>query len=295
MSKIIGKAYGKINLTLDVLGQRDDGYHEIITLLQGINLYDLVHLTPQAVGIEITCNLPALASKENLAYQAANLLTKNYPQITGLRIHLEKNIPLAAGLGGGSADAAMVLWGCNYLFDLGLSLSELASWGACIGSDVPFCLYPLTAIGTGRGEKLTYLPPCPQLELLLLKPPFLVSTREVYQYLAAVDIKKRPQINTVIKACQTANKAQIYAGCGNVLQKATFALYPQLKEWVRQIEDSGVKKVIMAGSGPTLIVFEEEKEKIAKLITRFSKPGWQVEVVRTLNSKDLRGRMIISD
>ena len=297
MRKIICKAYGKINLTLDVLGKRADGYHEVVTLLQGISLHDDVYLAQEdEEGIYLTCNWAELSTgAENLAYQAAQLLKANFPQISGLRIHLTKRIPIAAGLAGGSTDAAAVLWGANHLYKLHLSPEELVELGSELGSDVPFCLYPLTAIGTGRGERLEPCCPCPELWLVLLKPPLKGSTRKGYKHLAQVQLRKRPEINKVLHGLQTGNKEQIYAHMGNVLEHATFALYPQLKEWAQQIAELDVGKVMMSGSGPSLLVFGEDEKVAAKLATSFQKPGWQVEVVRTINSRDLRGRMIIDE
>ncbi|MGI6588127.1 MAG: 4-(cytidine 5'-diphospho)-2-C-methyl-D-erythritol kinase [Peptococcia bacterium] len=297
MRKIICKAYGKINLTLDVLGKRVDGYHEIFTLFQGISLYDDVYLAKgDEEGIFLTCNLSELSmGPENLAYRAAQLLKEKFPQISGLKIHLTKRIPLAAGLAGGSTDAAAVLWGVNHLYNLHLSPEELGELGARLGSDVPFCLYPFTAIGTGRGEKLRACGPCPELWIVLLKPPFHVSTKEVYEHLAQVKIEKRPELNKVLHGLQAENKKQIYSYLGNVLEYSTFALYPQLKVWAQEIAELGARKVIMSGSGPSLLAFVENRKEAVQLATSFNKPGWKVEVVRTINREDLRGRMIVDE
>jgi 4-diphosphocytidyl-2-C-methyl-D-erythritol kinase len=297
MRKIICKAYGKINLTLDVLGKRVDGYHEIFTLFQGISLYDDVYLAKgDEEGIFLTCNLSELSmGPENLAYRAAQLLKEKFPQISGLKIHLTKRIPLAAGLAGGSTDAAAVLWGVNHLYNLHLSPEELGELGARLGSDVPFCLYPLTAIGTGRGEKLKACYPCPELWLVLLKPPFNVSTQEVYAYLAQVKIVKRPQLYNALQGLQAKNNKQIFSHLGNVLEYSTFALYPQLKVWAQEIAELGARKVIMSGSGPSLLAFVENRKEAVQLATSFNKPGWKVEVVRTINREDLRGRMIVDE
>jgi len=295
MEKIRCKAFGKINLTLDVLGKRADGYHEILTLFQGISLFDEVRLTrANNEGLVLTCDVPSLSTgSDNLAYQAAQLMQEKFPQIKGLTIELKKRIPLAAGLAGGSADAATVIWGLDRLYELNLAQEELVQLAARLGSDVPFCLYPLTAIGAGRGERLSFCPPCPELWLVLLKPPFGVSTKEVYSNLSQVKITRRPRLDQVIQGLKATNKEMIYASLGNVLEESTFALYPQLKIWAEEISAlNGVKKVIMAGSGPTLMAFVDNSQAAKKLTSSLKKPNWSVEVVRTITGEDLVGRMM---
>ena len=300
MPKIICKAYGKINLTLDVLGKRPDGYHEILTLFQGISLYDEITLTnesPEAGKIVLTCDLAGLSTgQDNLAYQAAHLLSEKFPQITGLRIEMKKRIPLAAGLAGGSSDAAAGLLGLNRLYQLDLSLEELGKIGASLGSDVPFCLNPLTAIGKGRGELLSEVGyPCPELWLVLCKPSFGVSTKEVYQHLSQVQVTKKPNLEGALTGLQSGNRKLFYASLGNILEDSTFVLYPQLPIWVQEIAALGAKKVMMAGSGPTLMAFMENKTEADQLKSSFEKPNWNVMVVRTITSEDLKGRMIADE
>lgn len=299
MRKIRCKAFGKINLTLDVIGKRTDGYHEILTLFQGISLFDEVELSKEHTeGIVLSCDLPGLSTgPENLAYQAVQLMKEQFPQIGGgLRIALKKRIPLAAGLAGGSTDAAAVLWGMNHLYDLQLTEEELRKLGIRLGSDVPFCLYPLTAIGEGRGERLSFCSPCPELWLVLLKPPFGVSTKEVYTNLSSDEISKRPQIVQILQGIQTADKEKIYAAMSNVLENSTFALYPQVKLWAQEIAAlNGVKKVMLAGSGPTLMAFVDSKKEAENLTSSLKKPNWSVQVVRTITGEDLKGRMIVDE
>jgi len=297
MPKIICKAYGKINLTLDVLGKRPDGYHDILTLFQGISLYDEIILTkvdPDVEELVLTCDLAGLSTgPDNLAYQAALLLRENFPQIVGLRIEILKRIPLAAGLAGGSSDAAAVLLGLNRLYNLELSMKELGKLGARLGSDVPFCLNPLTLIGEGRGERLSEAGnPCPELWLVLCKPPFGVSTKEVYQHFSEVQVTQRPDLAGALVGLQSGDRKLLYASLGNNLEDATFALYPQLSIWAQEITALGAEKVMMAGSGPTLMAFVKNKKEAEKLKSSFEKPNWSVEVVRTITSEDLKGRMI---
>jgi len=297
MSKIICKAYGKINLTLDVLGKRPDGYHDILTLFQGISLYDEIILTkvyPEVEGLVLTCNLAELSTgPDNLVYQAAHLLREKFPQIGGLNIEIQKRIPLAAGLAGGSSDAAAVLQGLNRLYNLDLSLAELGKLGAMLGSDVPFCLNPLTSIGEGRGERLSEVGyPCPELWLVLCKPPFGVSTKEVYEYFSKIRVTNRPDLAGALAGLRSGNRKMLYASMDNILENSTFNLYPQLPIWAQEIAALGAEKVMMAGSGPTLMAFVENKKEADKLKSSLEKPNWSVEIVRTITSEDLKGRMI---
>lgn len=293
MSKILIKAYAKINLTLDVLGKRADGYHEIRTIFQGISLHDQVYIEKGEKGIELSCSIPELGTgAENLAYKAAQSLIEEFPQIFGIKIHLDKKIPLAAGLAGGSTDAAAVLVGINQLYKLGLSLAQLRQYGAKLGSDVPFCLYPLTAIGEGRGEILHQCPSCPELWLVVAKPPFSVSTKDVYQHISWADLATRPEIAKVIQGMEEKDKELIYEHIANTMEYSTFDLYPQLEGWKKEIEQLGAKKVIMSGSGPSLLAFTENKQAAEKLASSINKPGWSVEVASTVNHELIEGRAV---
>ena len=296
MQKVSVKGYAKINLTLDVLGKRDDGYHEVAMLMQGIDLYDVVTLEKRGAGISLESNWQELSSgSDNLAYQAAALLQKDFPVIDGIHINLKKRIPLAAGLAGGSSNAAAVLLGLNYLYDLGLSLNKLRAYGASLGSDVPFCLHPLTALATGRGEMISELPPCPPLWLVLVKPPFGVSTKEVYGHLEEVIIKKRPSLAGALKALKTGDLALLYNSMANVLEYATFDLYPELRQGLEKLIKAGAKKAMMSGSGPTLIAFVENKSRAEELASSWPKSDWRVEVTRSLGPGDLDRRVVVDE
>ncbi len=302
MKKIVYKAYGKINLTLDVLGKRPDGYHEVRTILQGISLHDLVELEitegdgEQRPNIRLSSNLPQLSTgADNLAYRAAELLMGDFPHLSGLKIHLTKRIPLAAGLAGGSTDAAATLLGINQLAGLGLSLADLRNYAARLGSDVPFCLEPLTAIGEGRGELIRECVAAPELWLTLAKPPFSVSAQAAYQSLAKVKITGRPQTEKVLEGLQKKDLNLIYANMGNVLEDATFFLFPQLTDWKKEMEELGAAKVMMSGSGPTLLAFFGEREGAEKLAALLHKPDWDIAVARTTNHQDLVERVIYDE
>ncbi|MDD2400895.1 MAG: 4-(cytidine 5'-diphospho)-2-C-methyl-D-erythritol kinase [Clostridia bacterium] len=292
MRKIKIKAFGKINLVLDVLGERDDGYHEIKTLLQGITLHDNVYIEKCAEGINLTCDLPQLSTgADNLVYKAASLLMKDFSQIQGIKLKLEKRIPVAAGLAGGSSDAAATLIGMNLLYGLNLSLKQLREYGGLLGSDVPFCLYPLTAIGEERGEMVTECVSCPEIWLVIMKPPFSVSAREAYQNLAQITILQKPDISMVLKALEEKNKKAIFKHMNNVLEYSTFDLYPQLKEWASKLQGLDVERVMMSGSGPTLLAFVDDKNSADKLKSFVKLQGWEIAVVRTTNKEDIEGRM----
>lgn len=293
MGRIIIKAYAKINLALDVVGKRADGYHEVEMIMQGINLYDLVELEKAGDELRLTCNVRELERTDNLAYKAAALLAKKYGIKPGLRINLQKNIPVEAGLGGGSTDAAAVILGINELYALNLTLDEMRESAALLGSDVPFCLLPLTALATGRGEKIKELPISPVMWLVLVKPPFGVSTGEAYNHLSRVSIISRPDLKAVIDAICNNRKDLIYQNIGNVLEYATYDLYPQLRVYVREIEALGARRVMMSGSGPTLITLHDSQDEARKLALSLIKPYWQVFVVRTTLQEDINGRRVL--
>ncbi|MEL7623062.1 MAG: 4-(cytidine 5'-diphospho)-2-C-methyl-D-erythritol kinase [Clostridiales bacterium] len=186
MRSVTVRAFAKVNMTLEIGEKRRDGYHQLETLFRGISLHDLVVLRRNGHGIHLICEAPLSwgvpEDRRNLAWQAAELLCRAFPcKIPGVAIKIRKKIPAAAGLAGGSADAAAVLLGMNYLYDLELSAEELGDFAGRLGADVAFCLEPLAALGSGRGEELLPLPPGPVLWVVLLKPPFGLATKEVYE------------------------------------------------------------------------------------------------------------------
>lgn len=297
MQKVTIKAYAKINLALDVLGRRNDGFHEVEMVMQGINLYDFVSLeiTSEA-GIHLDCPYPDTGPPEdNLAYRAARLLQVKYGFTDGIRLSLRKNIPVAAGLAGGSTDGAAVLLGLNYLLELGLSLNILQELASQLGSDVPFCLWPTTAVARGRGELITEVP-CPAtFWLVLCKPPYGISTAQVYQNLHNVRITKRPDILGLVAALAKNDCEKAYLDMANVLEDSTFALVPQLREQAWALERLGARRVMMTGSGPTLMAFTQKEEDALELAKKLQKPDWNIIVARTLGLSDLRERVELYD
>jgi 4-diphosphocytidyl-2-C-methyl-D-erythritol kinase len=281
------RAYVKINLMLDVLYKRPDGYHEVEMIMQGINLFDLLEIKKHGTKLCLNCNHKELDNgPSNLAWQAAALLIKDFPNINGVEINLQKNIPVAAGLAGGSTDAAAVLLGMNELFDLNLDREKMLEYAAKLGSDVPFCLLPLTALAIGRGEKIRMLPICPRLWMVVAKPPFGVSTKEVYGHLSNVAILRRPDLQLALGALENNRVAELYKAMRNVLEYSTYDLHPELRDWANELQQIGATKVIMSGSGPTLIAFCENENAARMLAAKWQKPGWAVFTSKTLGMEE---------
>ncbi len=250
------RAYGKINLGLDVLRKREDGYHDVRMIMQTVGLYDQVDLFfRREPGIEIETNLSYLPVNENnLMYKAADLLMEEFQVKNGVFIRLRKLIPVAAGMGGGSSDAAAVLVGLNKMFHLGLSMEELMERGVKLGADVPYCIMRGTALSEGIGEKLTPLPPMPQCQVLLAKPAVSVSTKFVYENLHANDLKpeQHPDIDGLIEAIGRGDLLGVSGRLGNVLELVTARKYPAIEEIKGVMREYGALGAMMSGSGPTV-------------------------------------------
>lgn len=258
------KAYGKINLALDVLRKREDGYHEVRMIMQTVGIYDQIDLhATQKPGIAMETNLSYLPVNENnLVYQAARLLMDEFQVKQGIYITLRKFIPVAAGMAGGSSDAAAVLFGVNKMFGLGLSRRELMERGVRIGADVPYCILRGTALSEGIGEKLTPLPPMPQCHVLIAKPGISVSTKYVYENLHADMLRQdeHPDIDGMIEAIKQQDIGQVAGKFGNVLERVTAAKYPVIEEIKEVMKSHGALNALMSGSGPTVFgVFTDER------------------------------------
>ena len=256
------KATAKINLGLDVLRKREDGYHDLRMVMQMTGMFDRISMFPKAgqPGITFRTNLPYIPSNENnLAYRAAKLLMDEFGVDDGLSINLQKFIPVAAGLAGGSTDAAAVLIGTNKLFHLGLSLEELMVRGKKLGADVPYCLLGGTALAEGIGEVLTPLPDMPPCSILLAKPPVSVSTKEVYGALRADEIEVHPDIDGMVEALKAGDLRGVCDRCANVLEDVTAPSRPIIGEMERDMKKMGALCSIMSGSGPTVFgIFDDE-------------------------------------
>ena len=256
------KATAKINLGLDVLRKREDGYHDLRMIMQMTGMFDRISMFPRAgrPGISFRTNLPYIpANENNLAYRAAKILMDEFEVSDGLSINLQKFIPVAAGLAGGSTDAAAVLIGTNKLFHLGLSLEELMVRGKKLGADVPYCLLGGTALAEGIGEVLTPLPDMPPCSILLAKPPVSVSTKEVYGALRADEIEVHPDIDGMVEALKARDLRGVCDRCANVLEDVTAPSRPIIGEMERDMKKMGALCSIMSGSGPTVFgIFDDE-------------------------------------
>ncbi|MCI8516357.1 MAG: 4-(cytidine 5'-diphospho)-2-C-methyl-D-erythritol kinase [Hungatella sp.] len=250
------KAYGKINLGLDVLRKREDGYHEVRMVMQTVGLYDRLDLIYRnEPGIKVETNLYYLPNNENnLVYQAASLLMKEFGIRQGIHIKLRKFIPVAAGMAGGSSDAAAVLFGVNKMFGLGLSQRQLMERGVKIGADVPYCVMRGTALSEGIGEVLTPLPPVPQCQVLIAKPGVSVSTRMVYENLRVHELarEQHPDIDAITAAIGKGDIHQMAALLGNVLETVTVPAYPVIGQIKTLMIRYGAIGALMSGSGPTV-------------------------------------------
>ena len=263
MKKIRLKAMAKINLGLDVVRKREDGYHEVRMIMQTIRMYDQIELEPtEAPGIRVSTNLNYLPTNEdNLVYKAAKLLMDEFDVKKGLNIGLRKFIPVAAGMAGGSSDAAAVMVGVNRLFHLNLSQKELMERGVKIGEDVPYCILRGTALAEGIGEKLTHLPPAPAGYVLIAKPGIHVSTKFVYTNLKANELESHPDIDGQIQAIRSGDLKKVAELCGNVLETVTIPAYPVIEEIKDVMKKGGALNACMSGSGPTVFGLFDDREK----------------------------------
>ena len=256
MDKIQLKALAKINLGLDVLRRREDGYHEVKMIMQTIGLHDDLEIRKtKTPGIQVKTNLYYLPTNENnLVYKAAKLLMDEFQIQDGVSIQLKKRIPVAAGMAGGSSDGAAVLWGINQMYGLGLSMQALLERGVRLGADVPYCIQRGTALAEGIGEKLSVLPPMPKCTILIAKPGISVSTKFVYENLHANDLKpeQHPDVDSMIEAMRQKDLGLLCSRMGNVLEAVTIPAYPVINEIKRTMMDNGAIGSMMSGSGPTV-------------------------------------------
>ena len=256
------QAFAKINLALDVLYKRQDGYHQVAMIMQSISLSDTLTLSRQPGGITLSANLPELETDDrNLVYRAASLLKETYGLNQGVHIHIDKDIPVAAGLAGGSSDAAAALKGLNQLWGLGLTLDELAGLGAKLGSDVPYCLYGGTMLAEGRGELLTPLPALPECWVVLAKPSAHVSTAWVYTNYRNDPSAVKPDLNGMRRSLQEQDLTGVASKLGNVLERVTIPAYPEISRLKTKMLEHGALASLMSGSGPTVFGLADSQKK----------------------------------
>lgn len=281
------KAYGKVNLGLDVLRKREDGYHEVRMIMQTVKVFDRLTFSDlQEDTIQISSNLHYLPiNEDNLIYQACALMKREYNIKTGVRIHLDKHIPIAAGMAGGSADAAAALIAMNKMFGLKVSQKELMEYGVQLGADVPYCIIRGTALSEGIGEILTKLQPLPKCYMVIAKPPISVSTKMVYENLHAEKLETHPDIDGMVEALNQQNLYGVAERMGNVLETVTVKLYPVIEEIKNLMLDHGAMNSLMSGSGPTVfgIYNDETKAKAAENELKERKLAKQVFVVSPFN------------
>lgn len=277
------KALAKINLGLDVVRKREDGYHEVRMIMQTIDVFDRLMFTVEDMpGIRIQTNVASVPSDEsNLVYKAAKLLMDEFGITKGLSIYLEKNIPVAAGMAGGSSDAAAAMKAVNELFELGLSEEELKVRGVKIGADVPYCIMGGTALAEGIGEVLSPLPPMPDCYILIAKPPVGVSTAFVYGNLRTNELKHHPDIDGMIQSLRDGSVEQLCTQMENVLETVTVPAYPIIDEIKCLMKDCGAVGAMMSGSGPTVFGIFTDKECAEKALTRVTESNLANQIYLT--------------
>ncbi|MDR9857620.1 4-(cytidine 5'-diphospho)-2-C-methyl-D-erythritol kinase [Paenibacillus sp. VCA1] len=265
--KIYEKAPAKINLMLDVLHKRPDGFHEVEMVMTMVDLADRLEMSALPRNtIIITSQAGYIPLDEkNLAFQAARLIKDRYDVQSGVHIHLDKKIPVAAGLAGGSSDAAATLRGLNRLWNLNIPVHELQELGAELGSDVPFCVTGGTALATGRGEKLTKVDNPLSCWVILAKPPINVSTAEVYGKFRVADVKEHPSAGKMVEALQAGDFGAVCGRLGNVLEEVTLKLHPQVSQLKEAMLKLGADGALMSGSGPTVFGLVYKESKVARI------------------------------
>lgn len=287
MQYIKMRALAKINLGLDVLGKRENGYHDVKMVMQTITLHDKIKITKiEADKVEVKSNLYYLPNNENnIAYKAAQMLREEFGIESGVRIRLDKQIPVAAGMAGGSANAAAVLKGMNRLFNLRLNQKELMERGVKLGADVPYCIMQGTVLAEGIGEELTDLSPMPKCHIVVAKPPISVSTKRVYEALDAKSIVEHPDVDAVVGGLEFASLEAVAKNMGNVLEDVTIPEYPVVQELKDIMIKGGAINAMMSGSGPTVFgIYKKESDakRTIKMI-RDSRLSKQVYLCRPFN------------
>lgn len=291
MRQIELKALAKINLGLDVLGKRENGYHDVRMIMQSIYLYDDVKIEKtEESGIFLETNLHFLPTdSSNIAYKAAQMLLEEFDISQGVKIGLNKHIPVAAGLAGGSSNAAAVLFGMNRLFALHLTQEELMERGVKLGADVPYCIMRGTVLAEGIGEQLHKLPAMPKCTVLIAKPPVSVSTKMVYEALDAKEILAHPDIDGLIQGLEQGSLRRVASCMGNVLEDVTIPMYPVIDKIKEEMQACGALNAMMSGSGPTVFGLFENRADARKAQARIREKALAKQVFVT-NIHGVRGK-----
>ncbi len=282
--RAISRSYAKINLTLDVLSKRENGYHDIKMIMQTVSLFDLVIVDKTDKGISISTNLRYLPNNEkNIAYKAAAAFFKYSGMRGGVKIMIHKNIPVAAGLAGGSGNCAAVLAAMNMLYNTPFSDKELMEIGSTLGADVPYCFDGGTQLAEGIGEILSPLPPMPDAYILLVKPPVNVSTGAVYEEIDSAPISHRPDTEEMINALKGGSIQAVADNLCNVMESVTEKMYPIIGGIKKKMLLNGALGAVMSGSGPTVFGIFDDFDKAKRSADSFSYQFKDVFLTRTLN------------
>ena len=266
MDKIELKAYGKINIGLDVIRKREDGYHDLDMIMQTVGVYDDVIISredgAQTYEIEVSTDADILPNdKGNLAFMAAKVLMEAYDIKSKVKIHINKRIPIAGGMSGGSADCATVLRGVNQLFQLGLTDEQLQEYGVKLGADVPYCIVGGTKRAQGIGEILTDLPTPPKCYVIIAKPDAFVSTKFVYSHIRPAQIENHPDIDGIIESIKAGDLYGMCEKIANVMEDVTIPEYPIIQKVKDILKSNGAVNALMSGSGPTVFGIYDDEEK----------------------------------
>ena len=288
---MILRSFAKINLSIHLLGKRPDGYHEIVTLMETVDLADDVEVSGQETGTTVTCSDPAVPTDgRNLAHRAAGLVRDRYGlEGRGVRVHIEKRIPVAAGLAGGSGNAAVTLHGLNALWSLGLREEELTDLASELGSDVPFCLYGGVAVASGRGEKVAWLDAAGPRHYALVCPPLEVTAGWAYGRSKLELTKDRSRINLISSVMQAGDADRLASCLHNDLEPAVRAAFPEIDRARGLLADAGSKGILMSGSGPAVFGLAPGRaaaERMADDLRGRVEPSWRVFAVSSTSRRE---------
>ncbi len=277
------KAYGKVNISLDVVGKREDGYHLLSMIMQNIDLYDEIEVEKQQCGIILECNKSYVpVDNRNLAYKAAEIFKERYDIVDGVKINIEKNIPVSAGLAGGSTDAAAVLKVMNKLFNVNATEEELMELGLKLGADIPYCIHGGTALCEGIGEIITPIKPFRDKIVVLVKPAFGVSTKEVYKNFNLEKVKQHPKTAEIINAIENDDLNFVASNMKNLLENVTLRKHKILIKIKEEMNACGAINSMMSGSGPTVFAFFDDMLKAQKCFEKMKKKYSDVFITRTI-------------
>ena len=277
------KAYGKVNISLDVVGKREDGYHLLSMIMQNIDLYDEIEVVKQECGIILECNKSYVpVDNRNLAYKAAEIFKERYDIVDGVKINIEKNIPVSAGLAGGSTDAAAVLKVMNKLFNVNATEEELMELGLKLGADIPYCIHGGTALCEGIGEIITPIKPFRDKIVVLVKPAFGVSTKEVYKNFNLEKVKQHPKTAEIINAIENDDLNFVASNMKNLLENVTLRKHKILIKIKEEMNACGAINSMMSGSGPTVFAFFDDMLKAQRCFEKMKKKYSDVFITRTI-------------